>query len=146
MDLDFIPSLIALTPGLELRAAVAYSYLSSVSFVDGYLFPTLVSFLIIPVVYLCFNFIVTFVSERVHIVSLMLNRIRAKTKRYVDKYGLLGLALFVAIPFPGSGLYSGTLGALLLGMKGKRVVLGLALGNILSLIVVLTSIAIGTNL
>jgi uncharacterized membrane protein len=51
-----------------------------------------------------------------------------KAGPYVDRYGLLGLALFVAVPLPGTGAYSGSLAAHLFGMKNRRAFLSIALG------------------
>ena len=48
----------------------------------------------------------------------------------VEKYGTLGLALFVAIPLPGTGVWTGALAGYLLGLKKRDVALALALGNL----------------
>jgi uncharacterized membrane protein len=45
-----------------------------------------------------------------------LERVREKAHPMVEKYGFWGLAIFVAIPLPGTGAYSGTAAAWLLGM------------------------------
>lgn len=37
-----------------------------------------------------------------------------------EKYGLLGLALFIALPIPGSGIFTGTMIAFLMGVPFKR--------------------------
>lgn len=57
-----------------------------------------------------------------------LEGIRAKAHPLVEKYGVLGLAVFVAIPLPGTGAYSGTAAAWLLDMDRKRGFLGVSLG------------------
>ena len=59
-------------------------------------------------------------------------RARSKVQTKVDKYGYLGLALFVAIPLPITGAYTGTLGAWVLGMDPKKTFLAVALGVIIS--------------
>lgn len=58
-------------------------------------------------------------------------RTRAKSDK-VQKYGVLGLALFVAIPAPGTGLWTGTLLAFLFGIKVVPTVLALILGLLIS--------------
>ncbi|MDK2823189.1 MAG: hypothetical protein PWQ67_582 [Clostridia bacterium] len=45
-----------------------------------------------------------------------LKKTRAKGEK-VEKYGALGLLLFVAIPFPGTGVYSGAILAFLFGIR-----------------------------
>ncbi|MFH1682306.1 MAG: small multi-drug export protein [Candidatus Woesearchaeota archaeon] len=47
-------------------------------------------------------------------------RTQRKIHRYVEKYGSFGLAFFIALPIPGSGSYSGALGAYLLGISHKK--------------------------
>lgn len=37
-----------------------------------------------------------------------------------EKYGLLGLALFIALPIPGSGIFTGTMIAFLMGVPFKH--------------------------
>jgi len=57
-----------------------------------------------------------------------LERIRTKAHPFVERYGIVGLALFVAVPLPGTGAYSGTAAAWLLDMEPKRAFLGVSLG------------------
>ena len=57
-----------------------------------------------------------------------LEGIRVKAHPLVEKYGIFGLAVFVAIPLPGTGAYSGTAAAWLLGMDRKKAFLGVSLG------------------
>jgi uncharacterized membrane protein len=47
-------------------------------------------------------------------------RIQKKSAPYVHKYGWFGLAVFIGIPLPGSGVYSGAIAAKLLGFSGKE--------------------------
>lgn len=57
-----------------------------------------------------------------------LEGIRAKAHPLVEKYGFLGLAIFVAVPLPGTGAYSGTAAAWLLDMDRKKGFLAVSLG------------------
>jgi uncharacterized membrane protein len=57
-----------------------------------------------------------------------LEGVRAKAHPLVEKYGVLGLAVFVAIPLPGTGAYSGTAAAWLLGMDKGKGFLAVSLG------------------
>jgi len=63
-------------------------------------------------------------------------RVRAKGAGLVERYELLGLALFVAVPLPGTGAYSGTLLAWLLGMNRPRAWVAIAVGVTLAGVVV----------
>lgn len=65
-----------------------------------------------------------------------LENAREKARPLVDKYGLLGLALFVAVPLPGTGAYSGSAAAWLLDIEWHRALLGVAIGVAIALGVV----------
>ncbi|WP_148678991.1 small multi-drug export protein [Aeropyrum pernix] len=52
---------------------------------------------------------------------------------YVERYGWAGLIVFIAIPLPATGMYSGALAAALLGIRGPRLLASLLLGGYLSL-------------
>jgi uncharacterized membrane protein len=55
-----------------------------------------------------------------------------KIRPYVRRYGLFGVALFIGIPLPGSGSYTGALGAYLLGLGYKKFILANTLGVIIA--------------
>ena len=48
------------------------------------------------------------------------DRARTKVHTKVEKYGYWGLLLFVAIPLPATGAWTGTLGAWVLGLSHKK--------------------------
>lgn len=53
-----------------------------------------------------------------------------------EKLGLLGLAVFVAVPLPATGMYTGALAALALGVRGARLAAALAAGGAASVALV----------
>lgn len=57
-----------------------------------------------------------------------LEKIRQKANPLVERWGLLGLAVFVAIPLPGTGAYSGSCAAWLLDVEWHRAFAGVATG------------------
>lgn len=79
---------------------------------------------------------------RWRICNVYLERVRQKGKPLVDKYGFWGLALFVAVPLPATGAYTGTILSWLLGMDWKRASLSIGLGVFVAGVIVLL-IALG---
>ena len=57
-----------------------------------------------------------------------LEHARDKAHPLVEKYGVIGLAIFVAVPLPATGAYSGSVAAWLLGMDWRHACLAVALG------------------
>lgn len=51
-----------------------------------------------------------------------------RRSRLMERYGWVGLALFVAIPLPVTGAWTGSAAAYLLGIEWKRAFLAIALG------------------
>ena len=62
------------------------------------------------------------------------NRSMRKSKE-VDTKGLLGLFLFVAIPLPGTGVWTGTAIATLLEMNRKQAGIVIVLGNLVACLI-----------
>ncbi len=62
-----------------------------------------------------------------------IERVRKKAHPYVEKWGFLGLTIFVAIPLPGTGIWTGSLAAYLLGIEKKQTIPALILGGLLSM-------------
>ena len=80
------------------------------------------------------------------IIEKILYRSQRRIHGYVQKYGIIGLALFIGIPLPGSGVYTGALGAYMLGMErkafAKASLIGVIIAGTAVTIITLTAIAI----
>lgn len=59
-------------------------------------------------------------------------RTRQKLHPYVEKYGELGLAIFIGVPLPGTGAYTGAFGAFLMGMGRRKFLLANLLGVLIA--------------
>jgi|TARA_Y100000310_G_scaffold341901_1_gene442785 uncharacterized membrane protein len=70
----------------------------------------------------------------------ILIRLRKKTDKFEKKYnsiGFLALVLLVAIPLPGTGIYTGTLISWILGLERKRSIASISIGVVIAGILVL---------
>jgi uncharacterized membrane protein len=125
--------IVAAAPLSELRGAIPLGInlfklnpLSVVIFsVAGNLLPVLViSYFFDPLIY--------FFSQKIpafhRFISKHLETARHKIKKAVSRYGFIGLVIFVAIPLPLFGVYTGAAGAVLLGMPRRRIIYACALG------------------
>lgn len=65
-------------------------------------------------------------------VRAQVDRVRARGGVYLERYELLGLALFVGVPLPGTGAYAGTLLAWLVGLNRRRAGVAIAFGVVLA--------------
>ncbi len=64
----------------------------------------------------------------------------------IEKYGPWALVLFVAIPLPGSGVWSGALAAWIFKLEKKKALLSIFIGILLSTALVLALTVTGINL
>jgi len=74
---------------------------------------------------------------RIPLFNKYLDGLRKRGKPKVDKYGFWGLALFVAVPLPLTGAYTGTILAWLLGMNWRKAFAAVGLGVVVAGVIVL---------
>lgn len=80
------------------------------------------------------------VRQRSRLADDLLNKLFERTRRQlhdqVGKYGIWALAIFVAIPFPATGAWTGALGAFVFGLPKKRAFLSILAGVIIAAVIV----------
>lgn len=76
----------------------------------------------------------------------LLHHAQKKIHPYVEKYGILGLAIYISLPIPGTGVYMGSLGGYVLGIERKHFYLSLILGVIIAATVVTSLTVLGMML
>jgi len=75
----------------------------------------------------------------------IVEKARGKVGRTVEKYGYWGLLVFVAIPLPVTGAWTGALGAWVLGLHQRKASLYIALGVLAAGIVVSAVVGLGVG-
>jgi uncharacterized membrane protein len=141
--------LLGIIPISELRGAIPYAYFNGVplglAFVIGVLSNALV-----PLIGFTFLSTLHKILDKWSFYHGIFERTVARTQKKVgskvSKYGLLGLMLFVAIPLPITGAWTGTLGAWVLGLDRKKSLLFILLGILIAGIVVTTVIYTGSGI
>ncbi len=144
-----ITALLSIIPISELRGAIPYGYLNNLS---------LSEVLIISVFFNClvpvfgFFFLSTlhnlFMKIGVYrrVIGTLIDRARVNVGAKVQKYGMLGLMLFVGIPLPITGAWTGTLGAWVLGLDRKKSFLAIVLGVLMAAAIVTAVLLTGSQL
>lgn len=77
--------------------------------------------------------------RRIKILKKYLERTRKKGKPYVDKYGVLGLTLFIAVPAPLTGTYTASALSWFLGLDWKKSFLAIVLGSLIGALIIFSS-------
>ncbi len=140
-----LTALITLTPIFELRGSIPFALANGIPLWITYPLCVGLNALVGPLVTLFLNtFHKLFYRWSFYrrIFDNFVARARGRVHDKVEKFGYLGIMLFVAIPLPITGAYTGTLGAWILGMEKRKTywaVLGgvVISGLIVSLVMVL---------
>lgn len=137
-----ILTLITLTllPFLELRASIPYGvFQTDLSLLSIFLICAITNIALAPLLWLFLDKVIhVFLKIRFidRCYQRTVEKAQRKVSKYVEKYGILGLAIFIGIPLPGSGVYSGALGAYLLGFKFKDFFKAAIIGVIIAAVLV----------
>ena len=144
-----LSTLLGILPISELRGAIPYAYLNGVPIWLAYVVGVLSN---ATVPFLGFLFFETFhkLLDKWgfyhRLFEKTVDRARKKVGDKVSKYGLLGLMLFVGIPLPVTGAWTGILGAWVLGLDRKKSILFILLGVLISGIIVSTVLYTGAGI
>lgn len=145
---EFIVFLVSMVPLLELRGSILAAGFMQMEFLPTYIAAVLGNMLPIPFIFLFIKKIFAWMKKtRLKKIPEKLEAKAMSKSEQIEKYGYLGLLLFVAIPLPGTGAWTGSLIAVLLGMKTKKSLLFVFLGVLIAgLVMSLLSFGIIKNL
>ena len=121
---------ISMLPVLELRGGIIYSAARGIPFPTAFTICFIGNILPIPFILLFIRRILKFLEGFMYtknLVKKIENRTHAKSAT-VQKYQLIGLFAFVAIPLPGTGAWTGALIAAFMDLEIKKSFPAIALG------------------
>lgn len=131
---------LGLAPISELRGALPYAYFNGLSLPLAAALAVSANLLVYPLLSLFLTFFHDFFYSRFDFYTVLFDRsvisTRKKIEHKIARYGYIGLTLFVAIPLPITGAYTGTLGSWLFGMNRRKAFLAVSLGVFLSATIV----------
>lgn len=132
-------ALLSVAPISELRGAIPFAVAKGINPVTAYFFAVFFNALVGPIVFLflnSFHKIFSRMNWYNRIFDSFVERTRHKVEDKINRFGYLGVALFVAIPLPITGAWTGTLGAWIFGLKKRKTILAVILGVSISGLIV----------
>ena len=125
--------LLSLMPTIELRGGILAAKLLSVELWPAFFICLVGTLLPTPFILLFINKIFDWMrnTRLVKLVNRMEEKGRSKFDK-INRYKTLGLMIFVAIPLPGTGAWTGSLAAALMKMDLKSAMLSVALGTLIA--------------
>ena len=128
-------ALLSMTPIGELRAGIPVAIAYGVNPWLAYVVCVLANIAIIPIV----MFFLEWMHKRfMHMARYRtafdryMDRTRGRTHNMVEKYGVFGLALFVAVPLPVTGAYTATVAAWFFGLNKWKAFWSISAGVIIA--------------
>ena len=142
-----------MVPIVELRGAVLYSQYLDLPVVPSYIVCILGNMLPVPFVYLFARKFLSWGSDKSIIgpvCRFLMNKGESAGQKLTEKASrrgtFLALLLFVGIPLPGTGAWTGTLAASILDMGPKHTAGAVMLGVLLAGIIMMTAGVLGFSL
>ncbi|MGL5440196.1 MAG: COG2426 family protein [Filifactoraceae bacterium] len=126
--------LMAAVPIIELRGAIPYGIALGLSHKLVYIAAVIGSSLPAPIIILLFRKVLEFMREKgmfKALIRFLDNHIYKKSKK-LKAANLIGLFLFVAIPLPTTGAYTGSILASMLNIRIKYALPAIVLGNMVA--------------
>ncbi len=126
--------IISVMPVLELRGGLIAASLLDVPYLKALVICILGNLVPIPFVLFFIEKLVLFLESNKH-TERFARIFRSKVDKHketIEKYNLFGLTLFVGIPLPGTGAWTGSIVAGLIHMNRRKAFLSIILGVLLA--------------
>lgn len=136
---ELIVFIISLMPILELRGGLIAAALLDLGMVPSYIISIVGNILPVPFILWFMSSILKWMRDSKHFskIAKWLDKKVKKHKGQIERYGFLGLVLFVGIPLPGTGAWTGCLIASVLEMDKKKSFVAAALGIFMASIIMM---------
>lgn len=146
---EIIVFIVSMMPILELRGGILLAAAFNMDPIISFIICLIGNILVIPIALFLLELIFKLL-RKINVFDKLITKFENKVlskREQLDKYGYLGLVLFVGIPIPGTGAWTGCFLASLLKMDKKKSFLAAMLGVLLAgLIMMLISFGILKNI
>lgn len=140
---EILVFIISLLPILELRGGLLAAALIGLDPVKSYIISIIGNVLPVPFILLLITKILAWMREsKIKLFNKVANWLDEKVEKHkgqIEKFGYLGVVLFVGIPLPGTGAWTGSLIASVLNMDRKKtffaVMVGIFMASIIMMLV-----------
>ena len=134
--------ILALLPIAESRLSIPYGIMNGVDLFTVILLSIIGNIIPAPLILLTMNriekCIMNFSNENIikKLFIKYISNLRKRSEKLIEKYGFLGLAIFIAIPLPATGVWTGSIIAYIFGINLKRAFFAILTGLIIAIIII----------
>ena len=138
---QLIVFIISMLPILELRGGLIAASLLKLPPLESYIIAIVGNVIPVPFILLLINKILKAMEKSkfklFNGIYLFAHKKIMKNKGSIEKYGFLGLVIFVGIPLPGTGAWTGAVIAAFLEMDRKKAFIAILLGMLMASIIMM---------
>ena len=147
---EILVFIISLMPILELRGGLLAAALLGLDPLPSYIISIIGNVLPVPFILLLITKVLAWMrNSKVKFFNKIAKWLDEKVEKHkgqIEKFGYLGVVLFVGIPLPGTGAWTGSLIASVLNMDKKKTFLAVMVGLVMaSIIMMILSFGIVAN-
>ncbi len=138
LSIEWTVFLTALMPVVEVRGAIPVGISMGLSPLNAAFISVIGSMIPVPIVFFSVRPVFNYLKGT-RLFKNMVNRIIKRSlgkSGNVQKYGAWGLVLFVAVPLPGTGVWTGAIIAALLDIRFKWAFTAILLGDIIAAVAI----------
>lgn len=139
ISIEFTVMLTAALPIIELKGAIPVGISLGLSPIHAFILSFIGSMIPVPIILFTIRPIFNYL-KKTKIFRDMIHTLTDKSlskSGNIQKYGVWGLFIFVAIPIPGTGVWTGSLIASLLDMRFKWAFPAILIGNLIAGILIM---------
>lgn len=130
----------SMLPIIELRGSIPMAFAFGLPWWQAFIISVVGNLLPVPFILLLINIVIKWMANSKikffnKIANFLLEKVE-KNRERIEKYSFWGLCLFVAIPLPATGAWTGSLVAAVIGMKPLKAFLSAVIGVLIAGVVV----------
>ena len=138
---EILVFIISLMPILELRGGLLAAALLGLDPIPSYIISIIGNILPVPFILLLINKVLNWMrNSKIEFFKKIANWLDEKVEKHkgqIEKFGYIGVILFVGIPLPGTGAWTGSLIASVLEMDRKKTFLAVLAGVFMASIIMM---------
>jgi uncharacterized membrane protein len=134
--------ILALLPVAESRVSIPYGIINGVDLFTVIILSIIGNIIPAPLIFVIMNkiekWIMSFNNENIikKLFIRYIDNLRKRSKKLIEKYGFLGLTIFIAIPLPATGVWTGSIIAYIFGINPKKAFFAIFIGLIIAIFII----------
>ncbi|MCS7097519.1 MAG: small multi-drug export protein [Candidatus Methanomethyliaceae archaeon] len=131
--------IISLMPIAECRGAIPYGLINGMDVTTVAILSFLGNIIPVPFILLLMNKLEAIILRHNNLKKIYvkyINNLRKRSSNVVEKYGFYGLIIFIALPLPGTGAWTGSIVAHIFGIKLIKALFAIFIGVAIAVVIV----------